>query len=80
MTTVGGSTLIEKDGSQVVSLPSLTPMRMAAVEPTSPAPGVPRTAPVLASNFAQLGSCSIKKVRGSPSASVDDGAKVNSAP
>jgi hypothetical protein len=39
--TVGGSTLIEKLGNQAVSFPSLTPMRMAAVEPTSDALGVP---------------------------------------
>lgn len=56
-------------GSDAVCAPSLTLMMMPVAEPTSAAPGVPTSWPVVAMNVAHPGLLAIEKVSPLPEAS-----------
>jgi hypothetical protein len=68
--TFGAVTVIEKDGNDLVELPSLTRITMPDVVPTFAAAGVPLSRPVVVLNEAQAGLLWILNVSGSLSASL----------
>ena len=63
-------TVIEKDGNDLVELPSLTRIMMPDVVPTFAAAGVPLSRPVVVLNVAQAGLFWMLNVSLSPSLSV----------
>ena len=67
-------------GSDAVRVPSLTVMTMPAVVPTSPAPGVPDSAPVLVLNAAHAGLFVMLKVSVLPSGSLAVGVNAYAFP
>ena len=72
----GAETVIEKLGSALTLLPSLAKIVMPAEVPTSVAPGVPLSRPVVGVKMAQLGLDWIVNVSASPSGSLAVGWKL----
>ena len=66
-----GSTRMVKGPTDPVWRPSLAVMVMSADNPSSPAPGVPVKAPVVASKLAHWGWPSIAYVTGAPFEATD---------